>query len=235
MNKRILTLGLITLLSFSMAATNMAEPDKAERYKGHKHRGEHQGFGDTEKYIKRFEDPVRAEWQKPDLVVEMLDLQPGMNVADIGAATGYFTRRMAKKLMPGGYALAVDIEDGFFPYLLKRGYEEGVFNMFPVKGRPDDPRLPARSLDVVLIVDTLHHISDRADYYQKLKAALRDGGRVVIVDFKKDEEIPVGPGPEMRLRATEVKKEFENAGFTAEIDSETLPYQYILTATIGGR
>lgn len=209
-----------------------ADPDPAERYKGHKHRGEHHGFSDTEKYIKRFEDPVRDEWQKPDVVVESLHLKPGMNVADIGAATGYFTRRLAKQVMPGGYALGVDIEDGFFPYMLKRGYEDGVYNLFPVKALPDDPRLPENSLDLILIVDTLHHIEGRAAYYEKLKKGLRSGGRVVVVDFKKDEDIPVGPGPEMRLRATDVKKEFEAAGFTAVIDQEMLPYQYVITATL---
>lgn len=233
MKKSILATGLAVLLSVGMLAPAVADQGEAERYKGHKHRGEHHGFGDTEKYIKRFEDPVRAEWQKPDLVVDMLELKPGMNVADIGAATGYFTRRMARKIMPGGYAMAVDLEEGFFPYLLTRAHEEDVFNVFPVKGLPDDPLLPDRSLDVILIVDTLHHISERDEYYKKLKASLREGGRVVVVDFKKDEEIPVGPGPEMRLRAVDVQKEFEAAGFSVEIDAETLPYQYILTATTG--
>lgn len=206
-----------------------AEPEPAPDSHQH-HHGNH-SFSDTEKYIKRFEDPTRDEWQKPDMVVDMLALKAGMNVADIGAATGYFTRRMAKKVMPGGYALGVDIEDGFFSYLVQRGYEDGVFNLFPVKALPDDPRLPDSSLDVVLIVDTLHHIEGRAAYYEKLKKSLRPGGRVVVVDFKKDADIPVGPGPEMRLRATAVKAEFEAAGFQVTIDQDMLPYQYIVVAT----
>lgn len=222
----------IVLLTGYLAGPGFAEPHQSPPSDGHQHHHGNHSFSDTEKYIKRFEDPTRDEWQKPDLVVEMLRLKPGMNVADIGAATGYFTRRMAKQVMPGGYALGVDIEDGFFPYLLQRGYEDGVYNLYTVKALPDDPRLPDSSLDLVLIVDTLHHIEERAPYYKKLKKSLRSGGRVVVVDFKKDADIPVGPGPEMRLRATSVKEEFEAAGFSVAIDQDTLPYQYILTATL---
>ena len=225
-----------TILAFGLALTvglscALAEQAGGHQHGGHKHHGKHHGFGDTEKYIQRFEEPARAEWQKPELVVEMLQLKPGMNVADIGAATGYFARRMAKKVMPGGYVAAVDLEEGFVPYLRRRAYQEGVFNVFPVKGLPDDPLLPAESIDLILIVAALHHFDEREAYYEKLKSALRESGRVVVVDFYKEKEIPVGPGPEMRLRATDLKKEFEAAGFVVDIDSATLPYQYILTAT----
>ena len=199
------------------------------------HSGHHQknhDFSDAEKWIKKFEDPTRDEWQKPDLVVEQLNLKPGMNVADIGAASGYFTRRMAKKIMPGGYALAVDIESNFFPYVQERAYQEQQFNLFTVQCTESDPRLPKESLDLILIVDTLHHIEGRPEYYEKLKASLREGGRVVIVDFKKHADIPVGPGPKMRLSAQSVREEFEAAGFRVSVDDQTLPYQYILTAQI---
>ena len=200
---------------------------------GHgKHEGGHHSFGDVEKWIQRFEDPARAEWQKPDLVVEMLDLKPGMNVADIGGASGYFTRRLAKKVMPGGVALLVDIQSHFFPYVIQRSQEEKQYNLFTVQALADDPRLPEASIDLILIVDTLHHIEGRPAYYQKLVKSLRGKGRVVVVDFKKDAEIPVGPKPAMRLRDSDVKKELEEAGFQVEVDNETLDYQYIITATL---
>jgi len=186
----------------------------------------------VEKWIERFEDPSRDVWQKPEKVIEKLALEPGMNVADIGAASGYFARRMALAVSPGGLALAVDIEPSFFPYVIERAYKEGQYNLFTVEGLPDDPRLPPKSLDLILIVDTLHHIAERPAYYARLKEGLRGAGRVVVVDFKKDEVIPVGPGPEMRLRAEDVQAEFEAAGFSVEVDRETLDYQYILTATL---
>lgn len=191
----------------------------------------HGHFRDAKKWIERFEDPARDAWQKPDAVVESLKLKPGMNVADVGAASGYFTRRLASQVMPGGYALAVDIESSFFPYVLERAHSEGQFNLFTVQSLPDDPRLPDESLDVVLIVNTLHHISERPTYYDKLRKSLRSGGRVVVVDFQKDVEIPVGPSREMRLSRESVEEEFRSAGFTVESDTELLPYQYIITAT----
>jgi len=214
----------VFLLILFLGTPSMSKPDNHSHHK-------HHDFSDAEKWIEKFEDPARAQWQKPDLVVEKLALEPGMNVADIGAASGYFTRRMAQQIIPGGFALAVDIEDNFFPYIQKRANEERQFNLLTVKAAPDDPRLPENTMDLILIVDTLHHISDRATYYKKLKNSLRDHGRVVIVDFKKDADIPVGPKKAMRLRDTAVEKEFEEAGFTVTIDRETLPYQYILYAT----
>ena len=225
-------------ISIVMLVTLLFAPLQAEQEKHHDHQGHPQGhkhnhdFSDAEKWIEKFEDPARDEWQKPDLVVEKLGLKPGMNVADIGAASGYFTRRMAQEVMPGGYALAVDIESNFFPYVTKRAYSDQQFNLFTVECTADDPRLPADSLDLILIVDTLHHIENRGAYYEKLKASLRGNGRVVIVDFKKNADIPVGPSPAMRLAADSVQQEFEAAGFTVSIDRETLPYQYILTATL---
>lgn len=217
---------LTCLMTFTLLAPLLGQ-------EGHgKHEGGHHSFDDVEKWIQRFEDPMRAEWQKPDLVVEKLDLKPGMNVADIGGASGYFTRRLARKVMPGGVALLVDIESHFFPYVIKRSQEEEQYNLFTVQALPDDPRLPEASIDMILIVDTLHHIEGRPAYYQLLKKSLRGQGRVVVVDFKKDAEIPVGPKPEMRLRDSDVKKELEEAGFEVEVDNQTLDYQYIITATL---
>lgn len=231
MMRHFLSILLLVLLSLSMGlAEPKNDPHTKEHHRPHKHG--HHDFSDADKWIQKFEDPARDEWQKPDLVVEKLHLKPGMNVADIGAASGYFTRRMAKKIMPGGYALAVDIESNFFDYVTSRAHKEGQYNIFCVECTPDNPRLPGRSMDLILIVDTLHHIENRASYYEELKRALREGGRVVIVDFKKDADIPVGPKPAMRLRAERVKDEFESAGFQVEIDSETLDYQYILTAKV---
>lgn len=212
----------------SMTNVTSAEPQHHDS-QHHQHKGHHD-FKDTNKWIQKFEEPARAEWQKPDLVVKTMKLKPGNNVADIGAASGYFTRRMAKAVSPGGIALAVELEPGFFSYILDRARKEGQFNLFTVKCSEDDPNLPEKTLDVIFICDTLHHIEKREAYYQKLRKALRADGRVVIVDFKKYADIPVGPKPEMRLSSKKVQAEFEAAGFAVEVDIDTLPYQYILTA-----
>lgn len=191
----------------------------------------HHDFSEIQKWIDRFEDPSREEWQKPDLVVELLGLKPGQNVADIGAGTGYFTRRMARRILPGGVAVAVDIEPGFFPYVNQRALEAQQDNIFTQLALVDNPRLSPGTYDMIFICDTLHHIDHRAEYYAWLRRGLRPGGRVVVVDFFKDMDIPVGPKPSERLAPGALRMEFEAAGFTVSIDAETLPYQYILIAT----
>ena len=191
----------------------------------------HHDFSDIQKWIDRFEEPSREEWQKPDAVVELLGLKPGQNVADIGAGTGYFTRRMAKKILPGGVAVAVEIEPGFFPYINKRALDAQQDNIFTQLALVDNPRLAPGTYDLIFICDTLHHIEHRAEYYAWLRRGLKPGGRVVVVDFFKDMDIPVGPKPSERLAPGSLRMEFEAAGFTVRIDAETLPYQYILVAT----
>ena len=195
------------------------------------HHHPHHDFSDIETWIERFEDPARDEWQRPDMVVELMGLTPGQNVADIGAGTGYFTRRLAKKVSPGGIAVAVEIEPGFFPYIDKRALEAGQDNIFTRLCLPDNPRLSPATYDLIFICNTLHHIEHRAEYYAWLKRALRPKGRVVVVDFFKDMDIPVGPKPSERLAPGALRTEFQAAGFTVSVDAETLPYQYILTAT----
>ena len=192
---------------------------------GHSH-----DFSSIDRWIERFEDPAREEWQRPDMVVELLGLRPGQNVADIGAGTGYFTRRLAKKVSPGGFAVAVEIEPGFFPYIQKRAREASQANILTQPAEPNNPWLAPQAFDLIFLCNTLHHIDHRAEYYAWLRRALRPEGRVVVVDFFKDMDIPVGPRPEMRLAPGALRMELEAAGFSVSVDAESLPYQYILTA-----
>ncbi len=218
---------ILLLLLLCLPAFAQHEPKQEHK---HEH-GKQHDFSDLDKWVERFEEPEREEWQKPDLVVELLGLKPGQNVADIGAGTGYFTRRFAKKIVPGGLAVAVEIEPAFFPYIQKRAIEEKQDNLLTQLALTDTPRLAAGTYDVVFLCNTLHHIEHRAEYYAWLRRALRPGGRVVIVDFFKDMEIPVGPPPSERLAPSSLRLEFEAAGFTVSVDAESLPYQYILSAT----
>lgn len=216
-----------TALLWTLLCTIWAFPSLAQ---GH----HHHDFSDLNKWIERFEDPARDDWQRPDLVVELLGLSPGDNVADIGAGTGYFTRRMAKKVSPGGLAVAVELEPAFFPYIQKRAREANQANILTQPAEANNPWLATGTFDVVFLCNTLHHIDHRAEYYAWLRRALRPGGRVVVVDFFKEMEIPVGPKPAMRLAPGALRMEMEAAGFTVSIDAESLPYQYILTASPRG-
>ena len=123
MSRLLLVLLMLCCLEASWAEPHHEKGHHHKKHHGEKHHGHgkhHHDFSDAEKWIERFEEPSRDDWQKPDLVVESLNLKPGMNVADIGAASGYFTRRMAKKIGPGGFAFAVDIESNFFDLQLNQ-------------------------------------------------------------------------------------------------------------------
>lgn len=222
---------ILLLLLLCLPVSPQPKQEHKREHKQVHEPGKQHDFSDLDKWVERFEEPAREEWQKPDLVVELLDLKPGQNVADIGAGTGYFTRRMAKKILPGGLAVAVELEPAFFTYIQKRSIEEKQDNLLTQLALPDSPRLAVGTYDVIFICNTLHHIEHRAEYYAWLRRALRPGGRVVIVDFFKEMEIPVGPPPAMRLAPGSLRLEFEAAGFAVSVDAETLPYQYILTAT----
>ncbi|MEZ5351592.1 MAG: class I SAM-dependent methyltransferase [Bryobacteraceae bacterium] len=183
--------------------------------------GGHHPPRDAEAYAKILEDPERDRWQKPLVVIEALRLRPNEIVADIGAGSGYFTRRIAIHVSK---VFAVDLD----AKLLAKTKDSSPANVETVLAKPDDPKLPPESVDTIFFCDVLHHIENRAAYYKKLNAALKPGGRIVIVDFHK-RELPVGPKPPMKLEPEQVKAEFEHAGFRLKSEHRgLLEYQYFL-------
>jgi ubiquinone/menaquinone biosynthesis C-methylase UbiE len=184
-------------------------------------------FADVEHYAARFESPERAAWQKPDEVVAALGVKPGMTMADIGAGTGYFARRFAQAIGPTGSVFAVDLEPNMLVYMRHRAEQDGQANLIPVLASQDDPRLPDGATELIFVCDTWHHISDRVNYARRLQQDLSPGGRVVIVDFLPG-ELPVGPPPEAKLSAEQVKAEFAQAGYQLAASLDFLDYQYVL-------
>jgi len=178
--------------------------------------------------MEAFEEKSRDAWQKPQLVVDFLELKSGQVVADLGAASGYFSRPLARAVGPEGWVFAVDVEGGFFAPLQQLAQSQGVNNIATVLASADDPHLPQASTDLIFICDTLHHIEKRAAYYDKLKAALKPEGRIVVVDFFHDRDIPVGPRKEERLSPEQVCQELQAAGLKVTQNLTLLPYQYIV-------
>jgi len=199
---------------------------EAHGHHGHDHRaGAPHRFENAEEWAKRFEGPERDAWQKPDAVVDAVRLGPGQSLADIGAGTGYFAVRFAKKA-PGGKVFAVDIEPDMVRYMTERAGREKVDNLVPVLGSTSDPKVPQR-VDVVFLCDTYHHIEQRGAYFQKVASSLAAGGRLVIVDFKAV-DTPVGPPLAMRIAPAQIDAELAPAGFKrVSLDEAALPYQYI--------
>jgi SAM-dependent methyltransferase len=149
-----------------------------------------------------------------------------VRVADIGAGTGFFTKQLAMAVGQQGRVYAVEIEPTLIAHIDGREdldlYRDRVVTIL---GEPDDPGLPAGELDVVMLVNTWHHISGRTDYMKRLQQSLNGDGRVVIIDWNAG-DLPMGPPPEQRLPRQTVVDEFEQAGWTFDTESAMLPYQY---------
>jgi SAM-dependent methyltransferase len=214
------------------AAEQQTEPHN-EKTAGHDHDGHRHdatashSFEDVERWTRVFDDPERDAWQLPETVIEFLGVGEGHVVADLGAGTGYFTVRLARAVGDNGRVLAVDIEPALIEHLSRRAQEEGLPQVDPILGEPDDPKLPAKKVDLVLIVDTWHHIDDRIAYLGRLSQALSPGGKAAIIDFHEG-ELPVGPPPGHKLSRDAVFDELTEAGWTLDSESEDLPYQYLL-------
>jgi cyclopropane fatty-acyl-phospholipid synthase-like methyltransferase len=199
-------------------------------YAQHGHQPMHGHFSDAEHWAQVFDDPARADWQKPDQVIAALALAPDARVADIGSGTGYFSVRLARAV-PQGTVYGADLESDMVKYLNARAAKEKLPNLTSILAAPDDPRLP-EPVDLVLLVDTYHHIGARPDYFAKLRDRLRPGGRVAIIDFKPDS--PTGPPPAGRVAPAQVEKEMAQAGYRRVAAHDFLPYQYFLVFAPAG-
>lgn len=184
-------------------------------------------FEDADAWARRFEDPARDAWQKPDEVIAALALPQEAKVADLGSATGYFAVRLARAV-PEGRVYGVDIEPDMTRYLTERAQREGLGNLTAVLGEPADPKLP-EPVDLVLVVNTYHHIQERPAYFRQLHGSLTPSGRVAIVDFRKGQ--PMGPPEQHRLTPEQVRQELEAAGYKLAEDIGFLPNQYFLIFT----
>lgn len=189
----------------------------------------HHRFENAESWAKVFEDTARDAWQKPEYVVQSLQIPPDAKIADIGSATGYFDVRFARAA-PNGKVYGIDIEPDMVEYLNNRAKAEGLSNLTSIRGEADDPKLP-EPVDLIFLCDTYHHIESRVEYFHNLQKYLKPGGRVVNVDFKPG-DLPVGPGPAHKLDPEQVIAELFAAGYHLQKIDESLPYQYMLTFTI---
>jgi predicted methyltransferase len=188
-------------------------------------------FSGAKEWAKILEDPKRDAWQKPHEVIQALALKPGAVVADIGAGTGYFTTRLSH-MLPQGRVYAVDTEPDMVKYLAERVKRDGLGNVVPVAGLPDDPRLPGKA-DLILMVNVFHHVEKRDAYFRRLQDSLGPGGRIAIIDFNM--ESPEGPPKSARVSSKQVRAELEKAGFTLTREHRFLPNQFFLEFTAARR
>ncbi len=197
-----------------------------EHHGHHAPGGMQHSFDGAEAWAKVFDDPERDAWQRPDEVVGLLALAPGMTVVDLGAGTGYFAARLSRAVGDAGRVIAADVEPDMVRYLGERAEREGLANVEPLQVPADGPGLEPAAADRILIVDVWHHLDNRGAYAAQLAAALRDGGFVAVVDFTL--ESPTGPPVKHRLAAEQIRDELAAGGLRAEIVAEELPNQYVV-------
>ena len=184
----------------------------------------HHGFDDADAWAQKFEDPARDAWQKPDEVIASLGLKPDAKVADIGSATGYFPVRFAKAV-PQGHVYGADVESTMVDFLNRRAEKEQLANLTSHLAEYADPKIP-EPVDLVMVVNTYHHLEERTAYFTRLKASLRPGGRLAIIDFTPQSKM--GPPIEAKVPPDQVQKELEAAGFTLQATQSFLPEQFFL-------
>jgi len=136
----------------------------------------------------------RMNEERPDLVLNALDLKPGMTVADIGAGTGYYAWRIAQRIGAAGTVYAVDVQPEMIKALEQQMSRRGIANVKAVPGTPADPKLPRNSLDLALMVDVYHEFEQPYEMLAAIVGALKPGGRVAFVEFRGDDpKVPIKP------------------------------------------
>jgi ubiquinone/menaquinone biosynthesis C-methylase UbiE len=169
----------------------------------------------------------REREERPQLAVRLLELKPGMVVADIGAGAGYYTELMADRVGARGRIYASEIQSGMVELLRKRVREKKLENVEIVVGSESDPRLPAGALDLALMVDVYHELSQPQEMLRKIREALKPGGRLVLVEFRKeDAAVPIRA--EHKLSVEEARAEVEPEGYRLDRVLHELPWQHIL-------
>lgn len=188
------------------------------------------GTGNFESLVADFESKDRGIWQKPDMVISLFGDLSDKTVADIGAGTGYFTFRLVPKAKK---VIGIDIDKRFIDFMdsMKVRLPEQYQSRFETRmAKAEDPMLKPGEADAVMIVNTYGYIENRIQYLKILHKGIAPGGRLLIIDFKKN-NIPIGPPDMFKVALSQVEKELITAGFGVEkIDKEALDYQYIVIA-----
>ena len=196
---------------------------------GHNHANREMNSRPFESLVANFESAERDEWQQPDKVMAYLGDLRGKRVMDIGSGSGYFSFRMHQA---GAKVICADVDQRFLDYIAQKRDSLGVLeaDLETRKIPYDSSTLGGGEVDMVIIVDTYHHIENRIAYFEEVRKGIKSGGNLVVIDFFK-RELPVGPSVDHKISKEEVMKELQQAGYTSlELDTTLLPYQFLIRA-----
>lgn len=168
----------------------------------------------------------REVTEKPDLLVDIMELAPDEVVVDLGAGSGYFTFRISPRV-PRGRVLAVDIQPEMLEFIEQRRQQENAINVETVLGEITDPGLEPSSVDAVLMVDAYHEFSHPREMMEAIVRALRPGGRVLLVEYRaEDPDVPMLPLHKMTQQ--QARKEMTAVGLEWVKTRDELPWQHFM-------
>jgi SAM-dependent methyltransferase len=170
----------------------------------------------------------REAEEQPSRAMKLLGVTAGMTVADIGAGSGYFTERLAKLVGPSGQVYAADIQQGMLDLIARRLASQNLQNVTLVRSEPSNPRLPPNAIDLALMVDVYHELSEPQVVLRHIATALKSDGRLVLIEYKgEDADIPILPSHKMTV--AQAKLELESEGYVLVSANSSLPRQHLLT------
>jgi predicted methyltransferase len=225
------TTAIVTLFITALSMAPLLNDSLPHVYaEPHEESTPHRRPADIQQYLEHLDRAERDTDQQPEKVVEALNLKPGLSVADIGAGSGYFTRRFVQVLTEKGKVYAIDIEPEMLQYT-----KDSIARMpMPssvefILAQPDNPQLPPQSVDLIFLCNVYHHLDHRSAYFSNVRSALKPGGRIAIVDFYHDARSGNVGFPRKHLVSPDtVVKEMADAGFRLTRKHEFLPRQYFL-------
>lgn len=169
----------------------------------------------------------RKRLEQPEKVLDLLKLTPGNMVADIGAGTGYYSLRLAKRVGPQGRVLATDIQPEMIARLRANMKKADISNIDPVVCTPTDAKLPSGTLDLVLMVDVYHELANPEETMAQVRRALKPDGRLVVIEYRgEDPTVPIKPEHKMTL--TQIREELTPMGFHIQETFDFLPRQHVI-------
>jgi ubiquinone/menaquinone biosynthesis C-methylase UbiE len=217
------TLTLVSCLLILLAAASVAQPpEEPGVYKGRR-------IANVMSYAGApwLERSDREDEEAPSKLIAKLAVQPGQNIADVGCGSGYYSRRLAPLVSPGGKVYGVDIQPEMLRMLEASAKQEGITNIVPILSKVDDPNLPAGEIDWILLVDVYHELQHPEPMLHKMRDALSPTGRVVLVEFRLEGETAAHIRTEHRMSVEQVLKEWEPAGFELVELWEEMPTQHV--------
>jgi len=225
------------LLPFNLPAQTNPSPQATPRYE---YRQQHDPDGIGKFYLGReiaqvmghegadwLERPEREAEENSALLMASLKVKPGDAVADIGAGTGYYTRRLAKLVGPQGIVYGEDIQPEMLVLLTKNLAQSGLTNFRPVLGTITDPKLPRAAVDMILLVDVYHEFDHPYEMTAAMVDALKPGGRLIFVEFR-GEDPKVAIKPVHKMTVAQVRKEMAIFPLVWVETLDNLPLQHII-------